>query len=178
MSVSFSIFSTIRPDINIPDWIQGANICLKNLLNQTEDFSVDLEVFCGTDVVNLFVPSEKIFGFVEKNFLDRGGVISYGLLDYWELDSDVPLFCFCISEIPRETDDLLLVLCHALLISAAKFMGATEIVDYHGIFNSNSDETSIVDLMSLKIDRPATLDEALKEFYKKLPIRRVHVLSK
>lgn len=171
MSVSFSVFSTICPEINISDWTREANICLRRLLNQAEDFSVDLEVFCGIDLVNSFVPHERIFGFVEKNFLDRGGMISYGLLDYWELDSDVPLICFCISEIPRETNDLLLVLCLALLISAAKFMGATEIVDYHGIFNANSDGTSIVDLLSLKVDRPVTLGEALKEFYKKLPIR-------
>lgn len=58
-----------------------------------------------------------------------------------------------------------------LLISAAKLMGAVEIVDYHGIFNASSDETPIVDLMNLKIDAAVVLDEALKEFYKKLPIR-------
>jgi hypothetical protein len=171
MSISFSIFSTIRPEINISDWIQETNTCLRSLLNQIEVFSVDLEAFCGIDPVNSFISNEKIFGFVEKKFLDRGGVISYGQLDCWELDNDVPVSCFCISEVPRETDDLLLVLCLALLISAAKFMGATEIVDYHGIINSNSDETSIADLMSLKIDGAVTLDEALKEFYKKLPIR-------
>lgn len=171
MSVSFSVISTIRPEINISDWIEGANICLRSLLNQTADLSLDLEVYSGADIVASFVSSENIFGFVEKSLLDRGGVISYGLLDYWELDSDVPLFRFCISEIPRETDDLLLVLTLALLISAAKFMGSTEIVDYHGIFNANSDETPIADLMSLKIDEHVSLDEALKAFYKKLPIK-------
>lgn len=170
MSVSVSVFSTSAPDINVVEWTAEAKTCLRYLLNSPEDLFLDVEVFSGVELVASMVPGETVFGFVENNILDRGGIILYGPLEDWEDVSDDPLFCFSISEIPRPNEDLLVVLCLALLISAAKFMGSTEIIDYHGIVNACSDQTSIDDLMNLRIGKANSLDNALKKFYRKLPL--------
>lgn len=173
MSDSLSVFTMAPTPINIANLIGGANSTLGLLLNQSENFSFDLEIAGDGEKNKLFLGhSEKIHRLIERKYCSGGVLFSYSLDDCWELHSRSPLYEFCVMELPRRNDNILLALCISFVISAANLLSEKNIVDTHGILSQDSDVISIDTLLELRIDVPLPLNEALSKFYEKLPAFR------
>lgn len=174
MSDSIGLLTQTPTEIDVERLLSETNHIARYLLNQSNDFSLDLEVTGELGEWKLpLSPNEKLLTLIEHKYLKYGVLFSYGLDPYWESHSTVPMYEFCITEIPRKNDDMLLIICISLAISAAKILQVKNIVDYCGVWSVGSDSVSIEYLLALSVDRCLPLDQSLKLFYEQLPAFKI-----
>jgi hypothetical protein len=147
---------------------KSASEILKKMLKQDDNFSVNISFFDMEGLpVSKIVPSGRVYSFLESNHANSGAIISFQEDEYWKEYSDEMVFEFCITEIPRAKNDILVLICLALILAVAIEYGAHELIDYSGLWSLKSDEVPVSDFIEMRNNEKMTLNLAVDEFFKK-----------
>jgi hypothetical protein len=171
MSDSLRVFTTEYREVDADLLARRTGEVVRRLLGQHQSFRIDLEFQVDGQRCQALIPNGVIGSFVEKVQVGAGVFFTYGLDADWELESPVPRYEFCVTEIPRRRNDALLLVCGALAIAFAQCVSATAIVDFNGVWGTQ-DVVPISDVLALGLQDPWPLETALNDFYARLPAFR------
>lgn len=169
MSDSLFIYSNKSLDIDVRLLQLETEKVFRFLLNQKDKEILDLRFYKNIDVIeDKLLPDGEIYRFAENKIIGHGSYIYYGIDEYWQSRSSIPIYEFCITEIPRSRGDGLLAVCLSMTIAVAKIMSVDFIVDYSGIWcQSESDQIYVEDLLKLAIMEDLPINSAIQVLYDK-----------
>lgn len=169
---------TIRTDhaiqIDLKQLTRRVEAVLRLLLNQDKSFLPEFKILkvggSTAENTSALEVSDDIFSFYECKYLHGGPYFFFNMDPYWSLYSNKPIFQFCITEIKRDFSDISLAVCIAISISVAEIFSSPEIIDGYGVWVQGRDEVSVDKLLSLALKEQLPLMDALKLYYKKIPV--------